>query len=91
MAARHPRSIIRQFSQAAQDVKIDHYLTGDTQAPKNVTVLGGKTGTTSDAGSCLSLVTQNAFGQPFISVIVKAKDKDTLYTDMNTMLSQINS
>ncbi len=69
----------------------DHYLTKDKEAPKNVTVLGGKTGTTSAAGNCLAILSQNAFGQPFISVITGAPSKDALYTDMNTMLSQINS
>ena len=69
----------------------DHYLTGDVTAPKNVTVLGGKTGTTAAAGSCLALMAQNAYGQPYISVVVNASDKTALYADMNVMLSQINS
>lgn len=69
----------------------DHYLTGDAQTPKNVTVLGGKTGTTSAAGSCLALAAQNAYGETYIAVIVKAANKDALYTDMNSLLSQINT
>ncbi|MGI6020132.1 MAG: D-alanyl-D-alanine carboxypeptidase family protein [Lachnospiraceae bacterium] len=68
----------------------DHYLTGSAHPPKDVTVLGGKTGTTDAAGNCLALFSQNAFGQPYISVVVKAADKDTLYRDMNEMLAQIN-
>ena len=58
---------------------------------KNVTVLGGKTGTTDEAGSCLALVSQNAYGEPFISVILHASTKVELYEDMNTLLSNINS
>lgn len=69
----------------------DHYLTGDATAPKNVTVLGGKTGTTGQAGACLALVSQNAYGQPFISVILNAETRVILYQDMNTLLAQINS
>ena len=69
----------------------DHYLTKDTDPPKDVTVLGGKTGTTDDAGNCLAIVSQNAFGQPFISVVVGASSKDVLYTNMNSLLSQINA
>lgn len=68
----------------------DKYLTGEETAPENVTVLGGKTGTTSQAGNCLALVSQNAYGEPYISIIVNAKNKTTLYSDMNTLLSQIN-
>ena len=33
----------------------DHYLTGEATPPKNVTILGGKTGTTDNAGNCLAL------------------------------------
>lgn len=69
----------------------DKYLTGEKNAPENVTVLGGKTGTTDEAGSCLALVSQNAYGEPFISVILHASTKVELYDDMNTLLSNINS
>ena len=68
----------------------DRYLTGTFQAPKDVIVLGGKTGTTSIAGHCLALASQNAFGQKFISVIVGARNSDILYSDMNKLLAQIN-
>lgn len=38
----------------------DHYLTGEAATPKDVTILGGKTGTTDKAGNCLALLSQNA-------------------------------
>lgn len=69
----------------------DKYLTGEKNPPENVTVLGGKTGTTDEAGSCLALVSQNAYGEPFISVILHASTKVELYDDMNSLLSNINS
>ena len=68
----------------------DQYLTGETKPPKNVVVLGGKTGTTDAAGHCLAIMSQNAFGQPYISIIVGAKTTDDLYTDMNQLLAEIN-
>ena len=68
----------------------DHYLTGEADPPKNVTVLGGKTGTTDNAGNCLAIESQNAYGQPYISVIVGAGTKETLYEDMNSLLSLVN-
>ncbi len=68
----------------------DHYLTGEVEAPKNVTVLGGKTGTTSAAGHNLAIESQNAYGQPYISIVVGAKTADLLYENMNVLLSQIN-
>ncbi|MBE5996221.1 MAG: D-alanyl-D-alanine carboxypeptidase [Lachnospiraceae bacterium] len=69
----------------------DHYLTGEAKPPKDVSVLGGKTGTTAAAGNCLAVVAQNAFGQPYIAVIMGAADKESLYRDMNILLAQINS
>jgi D-alanyl-D-alanine carboxypeptidase len=68
----------------------DQYLTGETKPPKNVVVLGGKTGTTNAAGHCLAIMSQNAFGQPYISIIVGAKTTEDLYTDMNQLLAEIN-
>ena len=68
----------------------DRYLTGQVEPPKDVTVLGGKTGTTAAAGNCLTLLTQNAYGQFYIAVIVSAASKDDLYKDMNVLLGCIN-
>ena len=68
----------------------DRYLTGQVEPPKDVTVLGGKTGTTSAAGNCLSLISQNAYGQFFISVVTGATSKEDLYGDMNGLLSAVN-
>ncbi|NCB91469.1 MAG: D-alanyl-D-alanine carboxypeptidase [Clostridia bacterium] len=69
----------------------DQYLTRQVTPPKNVTILGGKTGTTSDAGSCLALISQNAYGEPFISIVLHAPTKSVLYDNMNQLLARINS
>lgn len=69
----------------------DHYLTGEAAAPKDVTILGGKTGTTSDAGNCLALLSQNAYGKPFVSIVMGASTKELLYQQMNSLLSNINT
>lgn len=69
----------------------DQYLTKQVTPPKNVTVLGGKTGTTSDAGSCLAILSQNAYGEPFVSIILHAPTKAVLYDNMNQLLGRINS
>lgn len=68
----------------------DHYLTRETSAPKGVTVLGGKTGTTSLAGNCLALLSQNAYGEPHISIILRARTKNSLYEQMNMLLAESN-
>lgn len=69
----------------------DHYLTGEATAPKGITVLGGKTGTTSDAGNCLALLCQDAYGEPYISIIMGASTKEILYQQMNSLLENVNS
>ncbi len=69
----------------------DHYLTGEASAPKDVTILGGKTGTTSSAGNCLAILTQNAYGKPFVSIVMGASSKELLYEQMNSLLQNINS
>lgn len=68
----------------------DSYLTKAVTPPKDVKVLGGKTGTTSVAGHCLALLSQNAFGQLYISVLVGEPTADSLYSDMNMLLAATN-
>ena len=68
----------------------DRYLTGEAALPKNVVILGGKTGFTNEAGNCLALMSQNAYGQPFVSIVMGAPEKDDLYAEMNELLQVIN-
>lgn len=62
------------------------YLSGHAKAPDGFTVIGGKTGTTGEAGYCLVLFSQNSQGQPIISIVLKADGKSNLYLLMNEML-----
>ena len=63
------------------------YFSGDQTAPDGFTVIGGKTGTTGEAGYCLVLLSQNLSGQPIISIVLKADCKNNLYLLMNQMLA----
>lgn len=69
----------------------DEYLTGIYTLPQNVTIIASKTGTTDEAGSCLSLIVQNEYGVNYCAVVTGALDKDGLYGDMTQLLSLINS
>ena len=69
----------------------NHYFTGETSPPDNVIVFGGKTGTTEDAGGCLTLISKDVYGNPYVSVLMHSADKDTVYTDMNQLLTLIPS
>ncbi|MCQ2510645.1 MAG: serine hydrolase, partial [Lachnospiraceae bacterium] len=68
----------------------DQYLTGAHPTPDGVNLLGGKTGTTDEAGSCLALLAQNRYGIPFISVVLFSYNHTTLYEDMDQLLNRIN-
>ncbi len=68
----------------------NQYLQGAYQAPENITVIGGKTGTTSAARSCLILLAEDASGNPYISVILHASERSILYEKMTELLSEIN-
>lgn len=68
----------------------DHYLTGAATPPRSVTILGGKTGTTSLAGNCLALLSQDAYGKPYCSIVMGADTKELLYEQMNSLLQNIN-
>lgn len=68
----------------------NYYLRGEAEAPSGITVLGGKTGTTSAAGSCLMLISRDSGSNPYISVILHAESRDVLYTQMTDLLEEIN-
>ncbi len=68
----------------------NQYLKGAYKAPEQVTVIGGKTGTTSAAGNCLVLLSKDTAGNPYISVILKASQRDYLYEEMTSLLNVID-
>ena len=65
------------------------YATGDAKKPDNVTVIGGKTGTTQLAGNCLILLTKDKNDHPYISIVMKADTKPLLYKDMTAIVEAI--
>ena len=65
------------------------YMTGKKEAPESVTVIGGKTGTTSAAGFCLVMASQDPQGKEYISVVLRAGSRDGLYQNMTKLISKI--
>ena len=65
------------------------YLKGAYEMPTNVTVIGGKTGTTNAAGHCLMLLSKGSDGTSYISIIMKDTSGDNLYADMTKLLGII--
>lgn len=68
----------------------DEYLTGEYALPNQVSFVGGKTGTTTEAGACLVLMTENKDGDEFISVVMKADNHPALYQTMNEVVAKEN-
>lgn len=70
----------------ASALNTNRYFQGYFTAPENVTIVGGKTGTTTEAGYCLMLLTRDKFSNPYISVILKSDSSENLYYDMSELL-----
>lgn len=66
------------------------YLKGDVSTPEGVNVIGGKTGTTKAAKSCLILLSNGPDEHTYISVILGSTDHDSLYKNMTTLLDDIS-
>ena len=66
----------------------DNYVMGYVNPPAKVRVIGGKTGTTDQAGSCLIILSKNSDNREFVSVILGAPDHNNLYIFMNRLLRQ---
>ncbi len=62
------------------------FLLGTKAAPEGVTVFGGKTGSTGDAGDCLILYSTSAEGKAHISAVFKAAGKTSLYNQLAHLL-----
>jgi D-alanyl-D-alanine carboxypeptidase (penicillin-binding protein 5/6) len=90
--------MIRQTTYNAQITDIDGnvktvpyestnmFLLGTMDTPEGVTVFGGKTGSTSDAGDCLILYSTSESGEGYISAVFKADGKTSLYDQQATLL-----
>ncbi len=67
------------------------YLNGTIEMPTGVTVVGGKTGTTSAAGHCLIMLSKDTKSNPYISVVMKSDNREDMYGYMSMLLKQITN
>lgn len=66
----------------------NHYILGDYSLPDNIFMIGGKTGTTNQAASCLVVLTEDSDGEQYISLVYHAATKDILYHTMSDLLEK---
>lgn len=68
----------------------NYYASGEAALPTGgVTVVGGKTGTTDQAGNCLILLDRDENENPYISIVMGADTKPLLYEEMTAMIEAI--
>ncbi|MDE6844662.1 MAG: D-alanyl-D-alanine carboxypeptidase [Lachnospiraceae bacterium] len=80
----------RNGAEISLEVKnTNQYFKGTYSMPSNVTIIGGKTGTTNAAGHCLMLLSRSSDGTPYVSIIMKDTSGENLYTDMTNLLGII--
>ncbi|MCD8325246.1 MAG: serine hydrolase [Lachnospiraceae bacterium] len=60
------------------------------ESPENITILGGKTSYTDQAGQCLALYAKDVNGNPYIGIILKSASRDDVYGQMKLMLELVN-
>lgn len=65
------------------------YAAGLAEPPSNVTVVGGKTGTTNEAGACLILLERDATLNPYISIVMGGSTKAVLYDNMTALIQAL--
>lgn len=72
-------------------VTTNRYLRGTYEMPDSINVVGGKTGTTEDAGYCLMVLVKDKYSNPYIAVVLGGSSRDNLYQDMTDMLLEISN
>lgn len=68
-------------------VNTNYFLTGDYLLYNSATLLASKTGTTTNAGYCMAMVTRsNTTGVDYITVVLHTNSKSRLYSCINTII-----
>lgn len=67
----------------------DRYLNGKAEPPSGIQVIGGKTGTTYKAGSCLILASKDNANNIYITLILDSDTGDQLFSQMTYLLGLI--
>ena len=57
----------------------NQFTKGDVTVPDGVTAVGGKTGTTTAAMSCLVQLFEDAQGEQYVAIILGCKERGILY------------
>lgn len=67
----------------------NQFINGTKEVPEGVNIVGGKTGTTDEAGACLTLYVRGDDEHEYFAILMGAPDKIYLYDSMYRLLSMI--
>lgn len=67
------------------------YFNNLAVVPEGVGVIGGKTGTTTQAKYCLSLLSSDNNGNRYVSIVLHAGSRNLLYENMTNLLLKIDN
>ena len=67
----------------------NQYLAGVMKVPEGYTVIGGKTGTTDEAGSCILMSFKSSSDKKYIVGVLKASDALNLYAQLGTVFENL--
>lgn len=87
------KSYTAEYTDADQNAKqktlntVNSYISGQKEPISGMEILGGLSGATSKAGYCLILLCKDSNGNEYISILLNAPDNDSLYAQMNDLLS----
>lgn len=68
----------------------NQFVNGLKPVPADLVVLGGKTGTTDEAGACLILYFTDTDSHPYISIIMGADSRPVLYENMSNLIETVS-
>lgn len=69
----------------------NQFFQGNFQTPANIKVVGGKTGTTTEAGHCLIILTRDTKSKPYIAIVLGCESTADLYNEMSDLLDLCES
>lgn len=85
-------TVIKQADGSTRSVtwpQTNQFINGGREVPDGITLIGGKTGNTFDAGSCILLYGHDSEYTPFITIMMGATSRRNLYDNMTSLLRAI--
>jgi len=92
IAAKSYDTVIKQTDGSSRTVtwpQSNQFISGGREVPDDITLIGGKTGNTFDAGSCILLYGHDSEHTPFITIMMGATSRRNLYDNMTFLLRAI--